>query len=197
MTAVRLAAMASMALAMNSTVGLLARGQEPPRNDLRDSPTLADEFADESNALGERGRREGISRQRGLTDGLGRLAGWRRRASWGNPWTVPWDAPPGLPMPPWGQSLGFGPWSMMPSGPWGSPFNSARQPIGHEMIPNGKGGYTYRPLYEPETEIVPQPSVAKPLPSQSRSEPQPTPRREAPGPAPEEIPLGNREAVDL
>ena len=56
---------------------------------------------------------------------------------------------------------------------------------------------SYRPLYEPETEIVPQPSVAKPLPSQSRSEPQPTPRREAPGPAPEEIPLGNREAVDL
>lgn len=217
----------SVAVLMAAWCGLedgRAIGQEPPRSvfelpapEVTSPPSLGAErpleappldtpshdFGAESNALGEARRQDSFTRQRGIVGGLGLLAGWRRRAALANPWLTP---PPGLPFappaPPWlagpwsGSAARFGPWSMYPGG--AGYFNPARQPIGHEIQSDGRGGYSYRPLYEGdgavvvpnETEIqnetiVPdQPEITAPRQPARPREPS-APRRAAPKPTPE------------
>lgn len=195
--------------------GVVAVGQEPPQEPsealVAENVTRSVVPHGEPRTDGEARREFAFARQRGLVNGLGLLAGWRRRAALAGPWTgPPTGVPLALPAPPWGlgpwgQAGGWGPWSMFSSGPFGAGyFNPTRQPIGHEMMPDGRGGYSYRPIYEPETVVAPSEPQ---LPRNSLVEPTPAaepavPRRAAPQPTPEEVvpeelPLGNREAVDL
>lgn len=230
----------SVAVLMAAWCGLedgLASSQEPPHSvfelpapEVTNPPGLGAErpldmpshdFAAESNALGEARRQDAFTRQRGMVRGFGLLAGWRRRAALANPWLTP---PAGLPLappaPPWlagpwsGSAARFGPWSMLPGG--AGYFNPARQPIGHEIQSDGRGGYSYRPLYEDdgaviapnETEIqsdtiIPyQPEITAPQQPARPREPS-APRRAAPKPTlenalPEELPPPDRGGpVDL
>lgn len=99
------------------------------------------------------------------------------------------------------------------NGPFGiSPFGPAPQPTGHEIVPNGRGGYVYRPLY-PATPYPEAPPLPWDVPNwqtppadrgQVLRESQPPVQRRSPSPrpapegvVPEEVPPRRRGPVEL
>jgi hypothetical protein len=127
----------------------------------------------------EADRRAQISMQIGLNDHLRWLSGLRGGLgdSWGPSlddaysglgWTGRIDA--------WNDV--FEPWPLIPGDIYGGTFDRpARQPAGHVITPDGRGGYTYEPLYASPYRALPTrpaPEVAPPV------APLPAPRAVAP-----------------